>query len=214
MYRSLIRTSLVRQLGSKVPSRIISRGYSSGFSRGFTNQNRMIAGFAGIGAGLVGVGLAGSSFAIQNDVDQEKFDDEFKQALEDTKKELEDVKKALEEAELAEKSEQESEETSYEGAAYNPETGEINWDCPCLGGMADGPCGEEFKEAFACFVYSETDPKGIDCIKKFENMRSCFKKYPEHYKAELYEGDEPEGEVDAATPAEENSEAPVSETAK
>ena len=25
---------------------------------------------------------------------------------------------------------------------------EINWDCPCLGGMAHGPCGEEFKAAF------------------------------------------------------------------
>jgi hypothetical protein len=24
-------------------------------------------------------------------------------------------------------------------AAFNPETGEINWDCPCLGGMANGP---------------------------------------------------------------------------
>lgn len=71
--------------------------------------------------------------------------------------------------------------------AYDPETGEINWDCPCLGGMAHGPCGEEFKEAFSCFVYSETDPKGIDCIKKFENMRSCFKRHPEHYKDELYE---------------------------
>lgn len=71
--------------------------------------------------------------------------------------------------------------------AYDPETGEINWDCPCLGGMAHGPCGDEFKDAFSCFVYSETDPKGIDCIKKFENMRSCFKRHPEHYKDELYE---------------------------
>ena len=24
-------------------------------------------------------------------------------------------------------------------AAFNPDTGEINWDCPCLGGMAHGP---------------------------------------------------------------------------
>lgn len=53
-------------------------------------------------------------------------------------------------------------------AAFNPETGEINWDCPCLGGMAHGPCGEEFKTAFSCFVFSETDPKGMDCIDKFQ----------------------------------------------
>ena len=31
--------------------------------------------------------------------------------------------------------------------------GEINWDCPCLGGMPNGPCGEEFKDAFSCFHY-------------------------------------------------------------
>ncbi|EGW34804.1 uncharacterized protein SPAPADRAFT_57875 [Spathaspora passalidarum NRRL Y-27907] len=90
-------------------------------------------------------------------------------------------------AEIVEASEGEHQEGE---AAFNPETGEINWDCPCLGGMAHGPCGEEFKEAFSCFVFSETEPKGIDCIKKFETMRSCFKKYPEHYKDELYEESE------------------------
>ncbi|ODQ59664.1 hypothetical protein WICANDRAFT_22698, partial [Wickerhamomyces anomalus NRRL Y-366-8] len=59
--------------------------------------------------------------------------------------------------------------------------GEINWDCPCLGGMANGPCGEEFKEAFSCFIYSEADPKGFDCIEKFKNMQTCFRKYPDIY---------------------------------
>mmetsp|Transcript_7558 Transcript_7558/g.7496 ORF Transcript_7558/g.7496 Transcript_7558/m.7496 type:complete len:247 (-) Transcript_7558:329-1069(-) len=87
-------------------------------------------------------------------------------------------------------------EESYEGAAYNPETGEINWDCPCLGGMAHGPCGEEFKEAFSCFIYSESEPKGIECIKKFENMRNCFREHPEHYKEELYDDEEQEPLVD------------------
>lgn len=52
--------------------------------------------------------------------------------------------------------------------AFNPETGEINWDCPCLGGMAHGPCGEEFKAAFSCFVFSQEDPKGMDCIDNFK----------------------------------------------
>lgn len=59
------------------------------------------------------------------------------------------------------------EEAGQEGA-FNPETGEINWDCPCLGGMAHGPCGEEFKSAFSCFVYSTEEPKGMDCIEKFQ----------------------------------------------
>lgn len=68
-----------------------------------------------------------------------------------------------------------------QSAAYDPETGEINWDCPCLGGMADGPCGEEFKAAFACFVYSEAEPKGVDCVEKFRGMQDCFRKHPDVY---------------------------------
>jgi intermembrane space import and assembly protein 40 len=63
---------------------------------------------------------------------------------------------------------QELEEEAGQEAAFNPETGEINWDCPCLGGMAHGPCGEEFKAAFSCFVYSQEEPKGIECIEKFK----------------------------------------------
>ncbi|CCJ29425.1 unnamed protein product, partial [Pneumocystis jirovecii] len=68
-----------------------------------------------------------------------------------------------------------------EDSAFDPKTGEINWDCPCLGGMAHGPCGEEFKSAFSCFVYSKEEPKGIECIEKFQVMQNCFKKYPEIY---------------------------------
>jgi intermembrane space import and assembly protein 40 len=61
-----------------------------------------------------------------------------------------------------------SEDEGGQSAAFNPETGEINWDCPCLGGMADGPCGENFKAAFSCFVFSQEEPKGMDCIDKFK----------------------------------------------
>jgi intermembrane space import and assembly protein 40 len=60
------------------------------------------------------------------------------------------------------------EEEAGQQGAFNEETGEINWDCPCLGGMAHGPCGEEFKEAFSCFVYSKEEPKGVECIEKFK----------------------------------------------
>lgn len=63
---------------------------------------------------------------------------------------------------------QEYEDEAENEGAFNPETGEINWDCPCLGGMAHGPCGEEFKAAFSCFVYSKEEPKGMDCIEKFK----------------------------------------------
>lgn len=50
-------------------------------------------------------------------------------------------------------------------------TGEINWNCPCLGGMSTGPCGVEFREAFSCFHYSEADPKGSDCYDSFKIMQ-------------------------------------------
>lgn len=65
--------------------------------------------------------------------------------------------------------------------AFDPETGEINWDCPCLGGMAHGPCGQEFRDAFSCFVFSEADPKGIDCVERFRVMQDCFRAHPEVY---------------------------------
>ena len=59
--------------------------------------------------------------------------------------------------------------------------GDINWNCPCLGGMAVGPCGVEFREAFSCFHYSEAEPKGADCIEKFASMQDCMKQYPKLY---------------------------------
>ncbi|KAJ5577710.1 uncharacterized protein N7459_006674 [Penicillium hispanicum] len=88
---------------------------------------------------------------------------------------------------------QELEEEAGQQAAFNPETGEINWDCPCLGGMAHGPCGEEFRAAFSCFVYSEEEPKGIDCIEKFKGMQDCFRQHPDVYGAELDDDDEAQG---------------------
>lgn len=59
--------------------------------------------------------------------------------------------------------------------------GSINWGCPCLGGMATGPCGAQFRDAFECFHYSEADPKGSDCYEKFSVMQECMAQYPELY---------------------------------
>ncbi|KAG6845874.1 hypothetical protein H0H87_000680 [Tephrocybe sp. NHM501043] len=81
------------------------------------------------------------------------------------------------------------------GGAFNPVTGEINWDCPCLGGMAHGPCGPQFREAFSCFVFSEEEPKGINCVEKFKAMQTCFREHPEIY------ADEIDDEDDEASPA-------------
>ncbi|KAL8678628.1 MAG: hypothetical protein Q9186_005018 [Xanthomendoza sp. 1 TL-2023] len=84
-------------------------------------------------------------------------------------------------------------EAASEGA-FNEETGEINWDCPCLGGMAHGPCGEQFRTAFSCFVYSKEEPKGMDCIEHFKGMQDCFREYPDIYGGEA-EDDEVEKEA-------------------
>ena len=51
--------------------------------------------------------------------------------------------------------------------------------------MAKGPCGEEFKTAFSCFVFSEAEPKGADCVDHFKNMQKCFQEYPEYYADQL-----------------------------
>ncbi|RKF59508.1 Mitochondrial intermembrane space import and assembly protein 40 [Golovinomyces cichoracearum] len=100
-----------------------------------------------------------------------------------------------EETEVVASEDTENSASSREGA-FDPETGKINWDCPCLGGMAHGPCGEEFKAAFSCFVYSEEEPKGVECIEKFKTMQNCFRQYPEIYGSELDDDtteSEPEG---------------------
>ena len=75
----------------------------------------------------------------------------------------------------------EAEEDAGNTGAFDPVTGEINWDCPCLGGMAHGPCGPQFRLAFSCFVYSEVEPKGMDCVEKFKEMQDCFREHPDIY---------------------------------
>ncbi|KAI4734090.1 hypothetical protein E4T50_15372 [Aureobasidium sp. EXF-12298] len=97
---------------------------------------------------------------------------------------------------------QDLEEEAGQQGAFNEETGEINWDCPCLGGMAHGPCGEQFREAFSCFVFSKEEPKGMDCIDKFKNMQNCFREHPDVYGAELEDDVEAEArEQDGASPS-------------
>lgn len=68
--------------------------------------------------------------------------------------------------------------------------GNINWNCPCLGGMATGPCGVEFREAFSCFHYSKAEPKGGDCFEMFKTMQTCMQQYPTLYNKEVADDDE------------------------
>lgn len=75
-------------------------------------------------------------------------------------------------------------------SAINEETGEINWDCPCLQSALAPPCGEFFREAFSCFVASKTEPKGSDCLEKFASMQNCFRDHPEVYLKHSLEDDD------------------------
>ncbi|KAJ7593711.1 hypothetical protein C8J56DRAFT_777974, partial [Mycena floridula] len=87
--------------------------------------------------------------------------------------------------------------------------GEINWDCPCLGGMAHGPCGEEFREAFSCFIFSEQEPKGIDCVEKFKGMQTCFRAHPDVYGDDIMKDDDEEEEQEAPATAHAEQESPA-----
>ncbi|XP_068171992.1 mitochondrial intermembrane space import and assembly protein 40-B-like [Antennarius striatus] len=69
----------------------------------------------------------------------------------------------------------------YEDQGLILPNGEINWNCPCLGGMASGPCGTEFKDAFSCFHYSKEEMKGSECLEQFRAMQECMQRYPELY---------------------------------
>ena len=47
--------------------------------------------------------------------------------------------------------------------------------------MAEGPCGDSFKDAFSCFVYSKADPRGSDCVEQFQQLQNCLLSHPEVY---------------------------------
>ncbi|KAG3295169.1 coiled-coil-helix-coiled-coil-helix domain containing 4 [Ictidomys tridecemlineatus] len=79
--------------------------------------------------------------------------------------------------------------------------GDINWNCPCLGGMASGPCGEQFKSAFSCFHYSTQDIKGSDCVDQFRAMQECMQKYPDLYPQDEEEEEEEEKAAGHGEPA-------------
>jgi len=68
--------------------------------------------------------------------------------------------------------------------AFDPVRREIDWDCPCIGGALKGPCAEDFKQAFSCFVYSEEADKGSDCYNEFLNMNHCFGENAAYYEEE------------------------------
>ncbi len=63
--------------------------------------------------------------------------------------------------------------------AIDPITGEINWNCPCMGNNPKGPCGPLFKLAFSCFIKNQNNPEV--CSTFINNMNDCQKKHSSFY---------------------------------
>ncbi|GJQ13606.1 hypothetical protein GpartN1_g5397.t1 [Galdieria partita] len=53
--------------------------------------------------------------------------------------------------------------------------------CPCIQKMKEGSCGEQFIAAYRCFLESETEPKGSDCVEYFSSMQKCMVEHPDEY---------------------------------
>lgn len=74
--------------------------------------------------------------------------------------------------------------------------------CPCIDSMKEGSCGDPFISAYKCFLQSETEPKGMDCMEQFKSMQSCIAEHPEEYNMDDSddESDERAGATDSPFP--------------
>lgn len=78
---------------------------------------------------------------------------------------------------------------TLERALTKEEIVEEALNCPCIAAMRDGPCGDSFIAAYRCFLESETEPKGMDCMEQFTGMQSCIAEHPEEYNIDDEEED-------------------------
>ena len=64
--------------------------------------------------------------------------------------------------------------------------GTINWDCPCLGNLPNGPCGPSFRESFQCWVENKDDEKDFaeNCYEKFVAWEACLGEHRAIYRPE------------------------------
>ncbi|KFK27647.1 hypothetical protein AALP_AA8G410500 [Arabis alpina] len=66
-------------------------------------------------------------------------------------------------------------------------------DCPCIADLRNGSCGSQFTEAFRCFLKSNAEEKGSDCVHPFVALQSCIKANPDAFSKEVLEdGEKPE----------------------
>ncbi|CAK8689338.1 mitochondrial intermembrane space import and assembly protein 40-like [Clavelina lepadiformis] len=81
--------------------------------------------------------------------------------------------------------------------------GEINWDCPCLGNLPNGPCGQNFRDAFSCWVENRNDEATFaeKCWDNFTKWEGCISEHRDIYR--------PSGDDDTSVSATDLSESTV-----
>lgn len=68
-------------------------------------------------------------------------------------------------------------------------------ECPCVAELRDGPCGEAFTEAFVCFIKSQAEEKGSDCVSPFIALQKCIQENKDAFaKYDLDDNDTEDGE--------------------
>lgn len=68
-------------------------------------------------------------------------------------------------------------------------------ECPCVAELRDGPCGEAFTEAFVCFIKSQAEEKGSDCVSPFIALQKCIQENKDAFaKYDLGDNDTEDGE--------------------
>lgn len=62
-------------------------------------------------------------------------------------------------------------------------------ECPCIADLRSGSCGNQFSEAFVCFLKSTAEEKGSDCVHPFVALQACIKANPGAFSKDVLEGD-------------------------
>ncbi|KAL8496156.1 hypothetical protein ACS0TY_020029 [Phlomoides rotata] len=85
-----------------------------------------------------------------------------------------------------------------EAAAYGDEDANLSLEekaqkaleCPCIAHLRSGPCGNQFSDAFVCFLKSTAEEKGSDCVNPFVSLQKCIKANPDAFSKDVLEDDE------------------------
>ncbi|XP_074286815.1 mitochondrial intermembrane space import and assembly protein 40 homolog [Silene latifolia] len=63
-------------------------------------------------------------------------------------------------------------------------------ECPRIADLRKGPCGNQFSEAFLCFLKSSAEEKGSDCVNPFVALQNCVKANPNAFPKDVDEDEE------------------------